>query len=383
MKLPVPTLLVYALVFCTELGQSMLFPLLPMFADEFALSDAQTGAILAASTLATVVAALPAGLLAARRGARFVCVLAATAIALSAAVQALAPTFAVLLVGRVLFGVAFACVWTAGMTLLADRAGARALGTSIAIGGLAHLAGPPLAGVLADSAGRALPFALMAAGAAVVAAGLALVRGPDVRATDAADLRAAAGAVAREPVLRSAVVLIGLVGTLTGVVGLVVPLVLDREGLGPTQIGAVFAIGSVMWVAASLAAVRAGTRAISAGVAGAGAVLIGLAALLPAFTSAVPVVIGFVVLRALLQAPLSTINYPLGEQGARLAGVATGTVMGLLNLVWGACAAAAPLLTGVLLQASGAQVVFVALAAVCAAAGTAMLRTARPAPAYA
>jgi hypothetical protein len=106
-------------------------------------------------------------------------------------------------------------------------------------------------------------------------------------------------------------------------------------------------------------------------------------ALMPAFTSAAPFVIGFVVLRALLQAPLSTINYPLGEQGARLAGVATGTVMGLLNLVWGARAAAAPLLTGVLLQASGAQVVFVALAAVCAAAGTAMLRTARPAPAYA
>jgi len=383
MKLPVSTLLVYALVFCTELGQSMLFPLLPMFADEFALSDAQTGAILAASTLATVAAALPAGLLAARRGARFVCVLAATAIALSAVVQALAPTFAVLLLGRVLFGVAFACVWTAGMTLLADRAGTRALGTSIAIGGLAHLTGPPVAGVLADAFGRALPFALMAAGAAVVAAGLALVRGADVRATGAADLRAAAGAVAREPVLRSAVVLIGLVGTLTGVVGLVVPLVLDREGLGPTQIGAVFAIGSVMWVASSLAAVRAGTRAISAGVAGTGAVLIGLAALLPAFTSAVPVVIGFVVLRALLQAPLSTINYPLGERGARLAGVATGTVMGLLNLVWGACAAAAPLLTGALLQASSAQLVFVVLAAVCAAAGTAMLRTARPAPAYA
>jgi len=384
MKLPTSTLLVYALVFCTELGQSMLFPLLPVIADEFALSDAQTGAVLAASTLATVAAAVPAGMLAARRGARFVCVLAATAIALSAVVQALAPTFAILLLGRVLFGAAFAGVWTAGMTLLADRAGARALGTSVAIGGLAHLAGPPLAGVLADAAGRALPFALMAAGAAVVALGLLLVRGADVRATDAAELRAAARAVMHEPVLRSAVVMIALVGTLTGVVGLVVPLVLDREGFGPTQIGAVFAVGSVMWIASSLVAVRAGPRAVSAGVGGVGAVLIGLAALLPAFTSAAPVVIGFVVLRALLQAPLSTINYPLGERGARLAGVATGTVMGLLNLVWGACAAAAPLLTGALLQATSAQLVFVALAALCALAGTAMLRTAeRPAPAYA
>ena len=138
-----------------------------------------------------------------------------------------------------------------------------------------------------------------------------------------------------------------------------------------------------MWVAASMAAVRAGTRAISAGVAGTGAVLIGLAALLPAFTSAVPVVIGFVVLRALLQAPLSTINYPLGEQGARAAGVATGTVMGLMNLVWGACAAAAPVLTGVMLEVTGAQLVFVTLAALCAIAGVAMLRAAPRAPAYA
>src|SRR5215211_6772979 len=89
MKLPSSTLLVYALVFCTELGQSMLFPLLPGFADEFALSDAQTGAILAASTLATVAAALPAGVLAARHGARAVCVLAGAGIAVSAAVQAL------------------------------------------------------------------------------------------------------------------------------------------------------------------------------------------------------------------------------------------------------------------------------------------------------
>ncbi|HYI19026.1 MAG TPA: MFS transporter [Solirubrobacteraceae bacterium] len=383
MKLPASALLVYALVFCTELGQSMLFPLLPGFADQFALSDARTGAVLAASTLATVAAALPAGVLCARRGARFVCVLAGALIAASAVVQALAPSFEVLLAGRVIFGVAFAAVWTAGTTLVADSAGHRALGISIVVGGLAHLAGPPVAGVLADGFGRALPFALMAGGAAVVTAGLALVPAPDVRDGGGAELRAAARATLHVPVLRSAMLLIALVGTLTGVVGLIVPLLLDREGLSPTEIGGVFALGSVLWVASSLAAVRAGTRAVSAGVAGVGAVLIGIVALMPAFTSAAPFVIGFVVLRALLQAPLSTINYPLGEQGARAAGVATGTVMGLMNLVWGACAAAAPVLTGVMLEVTGAQLVFVTLAALCALAGVAMLRAAPRAPAYA
>ena len=383
MKLPASTLLVYALVFCTELGQSMLFPLLPGFADRFALSDAQTGAVLAASTLATVAAALPAGVLCARRGARFVCVVAGALIAASAVVQALAPSFEVLLAGRVMFGVAFAAVWTAGTTLVADGAGHRALGISIVVGGVAHLTGPPAAGVLADAAGRALPFALMAAAAAAVTVALAVVPAADIRGGGAAELRAAAGATLRVPVLRSALLLIALVGTLTGVVGLVVPLLLDREGLTPTEIGGVFALGSVLWVASSLAAVRAGSRAVSAGVAGVGAVLIGIVALMPAVVPAAPFVIGFVVLRALLQAPLSTINYPLGEQGARAAGVATGTVMGLMNLVWGACAAAAPVLTGVLLQATGAQLVFVVLAALCAVTGAAMLREARPAPAYA
>lgn len=375
-------LLVYALVFCTELGQSMLLPLLPGYADAFGLADAQTGAILAASTLATVAAALPAGVLAARRGARTVCVLAGALIVLSALVTACADSFALLLVGRVLYGLAFAAVWTAGMTLVAASAGARALGASIVVGGVAHLVGPPLAGVLTDAAGPWLPFTVMAAGATLATLALAFGGVPDVRGEGAAGLRAAAGALGREPVLRGAVCLIALVGTLSGVVALLVPLVLDREGLTPTEIGGVFAAGSVLWVLSSLGAVRVGKRAVTMGAAGTGVLLLGLAALIPAFTSAAPFVIGFVALRALLQAPLSTINYPLGEQGARLAGVATGTVMGLLNLVWGAAAAVAPLLSGALLAATSAELVFVALAAVCALVGATLLRGA-PAARYA
>ena len=281
------------------------------------------------------------------------------------------------------FGVAFAAVWTAGTTLVADSAGHRATGSASWSAASPTSPGPPAAGVLADAVGHALPFALMAAAATLVTVALAVVPAADVRGGGAAELRAAARATAREPELRSAVLLIALVGTLTGVVGLVVPLLLDREGLSPTQIGGVFALGSVLWICSSLAAVRAGTRAVSAGVAGVGAVLIGIAALMPAITSAAPFLIGFVVLRALLQAPLSTINYPLGEQGARAAGVATGTAMGLLNLVWGACAAAAPVLTGVLLEATGAQLVFVSLAALCAVVGVTMLRATPRAPAYA
>ena len=79
-----------------------------------------------------------------------------------------------------------------------------------------------------------------------------------------------ARAARRDPALRSATVLIAFVGTLTGLVPLLVPLLLDREGFSSGEIGAVFAAGSVIWILASALAVRAGARAVTVGVAGPG-----------------------------------------------------------------------------------------------------------------
>ena len=130
-----------------------------------------------------------------------------------------------------------------------------------------------------------------------------------------------------------------------------------------------FAAGSVIWILASAVAVRAGARAVTIGVAGTGLVLLGAAALMPVLALATPCLIAFVVLRAGIQAPLSTINYDLGAAGARSAGVGVGAVMGMLNLVWAACATAAPVLGGVLLEGAGARSAFLGLALACAAAG--------------
>jgi hypothetical protein len=128
-----------------------------------------------------------------------------------------------------------------------------------------------------------------------------------------------------------------------------------------------------MWIATSALAVRAGTRAINVGVAGLGLVLLGAAALVPAVALVAPCVIAFVLLRACFQAPLSTINYALGEDGARAAGVATGTAVGILNLVWGAFAAIAPLVAGGIIEGAGPRWVFALLCCCCLAAGLWML----------
>jgi MFS transporter, DHA1 family, inner membrane transport protein len=361
------------LVFCVELGQAMLTPLLPEIGRAFALGPAETGVVLSLATFATLAAAVPAGLLAERIGALRVSLAAGVLIAVAAAVQALAPDFPTFLAGRVLFGIGFAAIWTAGVTLLAGPDAPRwAVGATIAAGGLAHLVGPPLSGVLSDAVDRSVPFWLLAGCATAVTL---LVAGASAGAPEPAPaqgLRAAG----RDPALRSATVLIALVGVLTGLVPLVVPLLLDREGFSSGEIGAVFAVGALVWVAASALAVRAGARAVTIGVAAGGLVLLAAASLVPVVTVATPCLVAFVVLRAGIQAPLSTITYDLGALGARNAGVAIGTAMGMLNLVWAAGATAAPLVGGAVLAGAGARWVFVLLALACAVAGLSMRRDA-------
>src|SRR5918998_2477891 len=130
----------------------------------------------------------------------------------------------------------------------------------------------------------------MAGGAATVTVAVAAAggRGPAPGRAAAPRLRDAVRAVGRDPMLRSATVLIAFVGTLTGMVPLVVPLLLDRDGFSSGEIGAVFAAGSVIWVLASGLAVRAGARAVTVGVAGTGLALLGAAALLPVLALATP-----------------------------------------------------------------------------------------------
>ena len=378
---PIAVIAVYGLVFFAELGQSMLFPLVPAVAREFALSPSESGSLLATATLATLVMAVPAGLLAERLGALSVSIAAGGLLAVSAVVQALATDFTTFLAGRVLFGLAFATIWTAGVTLLSAGPGTgvkSAVGGTVTVGGLAHLVGPPLSGFLTELAGRDLPFLLMAGGAIAVTLAIAAARGGDPRSSASLDLRAAGRAVRRDPVLRSATVLIAFVGALSGMVPLVVPMLLDRDGFSSGEIGAVFAAGSAVWVCASAVAVRVGARAVTVGVAGTGLVLLAAAALVPVLALATPCLVAFVVLRAGIQAPLSTINYELGASGARSAGVAVGAAMGVLNLVWAACAAASPLLAGALVEQAGARWVFVAVALGSAAAGLWMRAPLRP-----
>jgi predicted MFS family arabinose efflux permease len=140
-RIPAGLSAIYALFFLAELGQSVLVPLVPMFGREFAMSTPQTGVLLSAATFATVVAAVPAGLLAERIGPLRVSIGAAALLGASAVMQALAADFETMLMGRLVFGVAFATIWTAGITLLSSG-GPAAMAGAVTVGGLSHLVAP-------------------------------------------------------------------------------------------------------------------------------------------------------------------------------------------------------------------------------------------------
>lgn len=366
-------LLVYALVFVTELSQAAIVPLLPTFGRVLSLSEVETGAILAATTFATVLVAVPIGLAADRLGPYRLTVGSAFLVLIASVVQALASSFWMLLAGRALYGIAFATVWTAGLSLLAGATSGRragAIGGTIAVGGAAHFAGPLGSGFLADRMGLTAPFLVIAALAGLTAALLAATRPPAaVDAPPRDSFRAALAAVRRYHELKTALVVMALLGVMSGIVPLLVPLLLDENGLTAGQIGAVFSAGAAIWILASGAAARNAGRTVRTIAAGIGVVALGAVLVLPVLTVTTAGIAAFMILRSVAQAPLSTISYPLADAAARVSGIGTGTVIGLSNLAWGVAAALSPIMGGMLANGIGARPTFALVAFTAALCG--------------
>ena len=154
----------YALIFASVVADVAVVPLLPTLTAAHGLSSLETALLLSTTTFAMVVVTLPLGRLADRVGARPLVTCAGGFVVLGSIVMALAGSLAELLAGRALIGIANGIIWTAGV-MLAGAPGrpAGATGRVIAAGGTGLLAGPVMAGLLADRVGTWAPFAVGAA----------------------------------------------------------------------------------------------------------------------------------------------------------------------------------------------------------------------------
>jgi len=351
---------------------SAIVPLVPEIAHRFMLSKLDAGVLLASSSIAVLLVSVPAGVVGDRVGVRKMTVGAVCLIAISNLLQGVAPSFSMLLLGRLLFGVGFGVLWTSGMTWLGESSGphrTRALSLAVTTSGLGSALGPAVAGVLVQRIGLAAPFVLSAVASAVLL--LALCTQP--RASGAtkgttAGIGEQLRAVSAEPLILASLVLMAIGGLVGSGLNLLVPLQLSSNGLTTAWIGGAFAVAAIMFIGTSAAVTRAGQRATQAHI---GALAIGITAVLlvaPLVSRSSVTMVTLLLARAPLSGITVTITFPLAVTGALRSRISTGAVLALLNLVWAASVLLGPLLAGSIAQRFGNGAAYLVLIVACALA---------------
>jgi hypothetical protein len=160
-------------------------------------------------------------------------------------------------------------------------------------------------------------------------------------------------------------------------VNLVAPLQLADHGLSSGAIGAWFSAASMIFILSSIAVARAGRRAVSLRLAGLLAAVQAVALIPVLLSGAVAPVVATVLLRSIAVGAPYAMAFPLGALGAGRLGFGTGTVNGLMGVVWGAANFVGPLVAGVVIAGPGDRAAYALLAAWCLLIALALLRAGR------
>lgn len=360
--------LVYGLVLASSGTQFAVVPIVPAYAHRFGLTGLQQGMVLGATGLATLALSVPAGALSDRLGSRRLTLGAGCLMTVAVFAQALAGSFPLLLASRLVFGIGFAVIWTAGLSWLAEAApGGPGLGGSVASAGAGGVAGPALSGVLVTYFGLASPFLAAAACFAVLTCALGLLRMPAIPPAPRARMGTSLRAATSDRSTVAAAAAIVTAGGTTGVSALLVPDQLHAAGASPGRIGLVFAVAGLLFVAGSALTASAGRRAVRMQVILAGMLALSLTTSPAALTSAPFAVVAMLCATTAARSVLWTVSYPLAAVGAERSGAGLGVVMGLLNGVWAAAVLLGPLAAGLAIEIVSPQTVFGLTAAACAA----------------
>lgn len=234
------------MVFFDVVFFSAIAPLLPDYVSELGLSKAQAGILSASYAAGALIFALPAGLLAARFGARRTVIGGLLLLGASSVAFGFAEEFHLLDAARFTQGGAGALIWSGALTWLvttapAERRGSvigTALGTAVA----GALLGPAL-GALAAEVGTEWVFS----GMLVVAIGLAVfaARLPEVEVSPDQDLRAVSETIFSRPILM-ATSFVAIPSVMFGAVEVLVPLQIDDLGGGHALIAGGFIAGAAL-----------------------------------------------------------------------------------------------------------------------------------------
>jgi MFS family permease len=239
-------LLASAMVFIDVAFFSAIAPLLPDYVSQLGLSKAQAGILSASYAAGTLLASLPAGLLAARIGPRRTVIGGLLLLGCASLAFGFAQQFILLDAARLIQGVAGALIWSGALTWLigaspADRRGSvigTALGTAVA----GALLGPAL-GALAAEVGTEPVFGavlVVAVVLAIVAAGT-----PEAEPPEPQDLRDVAETIFSRPILIGTA-FVAVPSLMFGAVDVLAPLQIAALGGSNTLIAGGFIAGAAL-----------------------------------------------------------------------------------------------------------------------------------------
>jgi predicted MFS family arabinose efflux permease len=358
--------LLFGAIFAAELGWAGISPLLPSFQDRYELTDVAAGLIVAVASVGILLVSLPASALTNRFSVRTLTLWSLAALALGNFCVGFSSSFAVLLVGRFVFGVGLGAMWVTATAWLheASEEGARALALTTSVVGAGSLIGPALTGSLGERYSLGTPFILLGCVVASVlvllaalplASGRAVEPGPPLR-----EMLRDAGA---DTLMTTSLVLTLAVALMWMSAELLTPLRFAEHGFTASRIGLVFSAASIAFVITSAATSRRAERYATIRLSAvwtaifAACVLIAVVGVEPLPT------IAFLVAMALTTGVLVALTYPLGVAGAAQGGFSVAVVGALINLVWAVSGLVGPMVGATAAQFVDDRVWFLGLAA--------------------
>lgn len=373
-------ILVSVVVFVDAMLFGALAPLIPGYADEFGLSKAGAGLLVAAFGAGALFGGIPGGLAAARWGPKSAVVSGLVLLALSSFAFAAADGPWALGAARLVQGLSSTTTWAGALAWLTvatprERRG-ELIGTAFGAAVFGAILGP-MFGAVADAVSVRLSFAAVG----VVAAALA---GWAATRPGAASEQQAPGAVARAFADRGFIGglwLNTLPAFLFGTLVVLVPLQLDEGGFTPFAIGAVFlAAGLVETVANPFLGRFSDRRGRLLPIRIALAASVGVALAFALARDPYPVA-ALAILAAIAFGAFYTPGMALVSDRAEAAGLSQAIGFGIMNTAWALGNMTGPALAGTVADAAGDAVPYVLAAALCvltlAATGTARAPTTR------
>ncbi|HEY5816278.1 MAG TPA: MFS transporter [Solirubrobacterales bacterium] len=329
-------LLASTMIFFDVAFYAAISPLLPDYVDEFGLSHAEAGVLAAAYAAGTLLASLPAGLVATWAGPRRTVIGGLLLLGVSSLVFGFAGSIALLDVARFAQGVSGALIWSGAMTWLITTAPPERRGSVIGAALGTAVAGALVGPILGAGAGELGTEAVFGAvlGIAVVLA-VAASRLPEAGPPERQPLREVAATILTRPIL-TATAFVAVPSLMFGTVEVLVPLRIDELGGGHVAIAGGFVAGAAL--EAGLAPVagrysdRVGRRMpFVIGIAICAAAMVGLAA-----AQALDVVLASLIVGALgagicFAPALTTLS-----ETADMSRLHQGFAAGLSNMAWAA-----------------------------------------------